>query len=515
MILEFRRLRSLPKLSWCACVRRGEPEVRALLGEGIETRGNAFVEGAWSGDFAEFGFDEAETLIGSGCRVRETKVRFVSASHPLERIYMMRLDESLLVSNSLPFLLEQGEDGLDLGYPEYSFDCLAAFRRGVLGEPLRLQTARGRRVEAVTDGFVEVDERLAASVCPRRHGDPPRDFGELHKMLASAVERVCGNATSPARERGVYPAIAQLSKGYDSTAAAALAVRYGGCREAATFVGSSAKSGELVDDSGVETARELGIDISKHDRHDLSNLPLEVEAEFFLCPLARGDMSTAVMEDRLRGRLFTSGRNAERYWTDGAQQAGMGFAELADMGLAGLGTSEFRLRAGCLHFPVPYVGAFDSKALQGVAASEEMAPWRTGGRQYQRPIARRIAEEAGVPRESFGQKKVGGAGARLRPLRAETEQALREFVEARVPETVRRRLRFSPMGTGARNHFRAYRLRGLLCSMPRLRGLLERANLDRFHMLYRSIYQYFFHWGVAVVQERYRDDAARAWLCGD
>lgn len=44
---------------------------------------------------------------------------------------------------------------------------------------------------------------------------------------------------------------------------------------------------------------------------------------------------------------------------------------------------------------------------------------------------------------------------------------------------------------------------------------MERFDLDRFHMLHRSIYLYFFHWGVEITQERYRNDAAREWLRGD
>src|SRR5207245_1892941 len=39
-----------------------------------------------------------------------------------------------------------------------------------------------------------------------------------------------------------------------------------------------------------------------------------------------------------------------------------------------------------------------------ISRSAEMAPYRIGG-SYDRPIARRLLEEAGVPRQLFGQKK--------------------------------------------------------------------------------------------------------------
>jgi hypothetical protein len=41
--------------------------------------------------------------------------------------------------------------------------------------------------------------------------------------------------------------------------------------------------------------------------------------------------------------------------------------------------------------------------------SKRVANWRTHSGGYDRPIARRIAEEMGVPREAFGQKKLAAA----------------------------------------------------------------------------------------------------------
>lgn len=46
--------------------------------------------------------------------------------------------------------------------------------------------------------------------------------------------------------------------------------------------------------------------------------------------------------------------------------------------------------------------------LSKIAKSEAMRPWRLNT-EYDRPIPRRIAEEAGVPRELFGQKKQAAA----------------------------------------------------------------------------------------------------------
>ena len=72
------------------------------------------------------------------------------------------------------------------------------------------------------------------------------------------------------------------------------------------------------------------------------------------------------------------------------------------------GYSEFRLRVGFAHVPVPRIGTRYPATLNRISRSTELAPYSLGG-SYDRPIARRIAEEAGVPREAFGQVKTATA----------------------------------------------------------------------------------------------------------
>ena len=54
---------------------------------------------------------------------------------------------------------------------------------------------------------------------------------------------------------------------------------------------------------------------------------------------------------------------------------------------------EFRLRAGFVHYPLPYVGALHGPAIHAITHSAEMRPWKLGTGYYDRPIPRRIAEE--------------------------------------------------------------------------------------------------------------------------
>ena len=72
---------------------------------------------------------------------------------------------------------------------------------------------------------------------------------------------------------------------------------------------------------------------------------------------------------------------------------------------------EFRLRVGFVHLPVPTIGALRTPELRKISRSPAMKPWVISP-NYDRPIPRRIVEEAGVPRSWFGQNKKA-VGARF------------------------------------------------------------------------------------------------------
>ena len=71
---------------------------------------------------------------------------------------------------------------------------------------------------------------------------------------------------------------------------------------------------------------------------------------------------------------------------------------------SGTGLTEFRLRVGFVHVPVPYLGCTNHKSIHQISTSTEMQPWSVGTR-YDKPIPRRLIEEAGVSRGMFGTRK--------------------------------------------------------------------------------------------------------------
>jgi hypothetical protein len=68
--------------------------------------------------------------------------------------------------------------------------------------------------------------------------------------------------------------------------------------------------------------------------------------------------------------------------------------------------AELRLVIGFIHLPLPYIGARRKEDIVKITESPDMDPWRLGN-TYDRPIPRRIAEEAGISRHAFGHFKMG------------------------------------------------------------------------------------------------------------
>ena len=172
--------------------------------------------------------------------------------------------------------------------------------------------------------------------------------------------------------------------------------------------------------------------------------------------------------------------------------------------------AEFRLRCGFVHLPVAWIGFESLPELRRLCHSEAMKAWRTGTR-YERPIARRLVEESGVPRGSFGTSKRAtsmsfnygpfwwskAALTELRELERQHLGAWREWLAYRLDGLVR---------TCAFTSFFAVRK---LCKLVGLENRLDdlRARLvPRFHRLEWTHPRYgslAFLWGQAKIRDRY------------
>ena len=470
----------------------------------MEVAADRFVAGAWAGPFAQMEFERSASLCGSGAVVEEASVLFATAFHPLEWLFVLRADSHLWVSNSLPFLLTATSEELDLRYPHYFFDLLADYRKGVAsaGRSLRLQSGRAVQVFACCSFRVAAD--LSVSREEKAGSAPPRSYAEYAESLQSAVNAILDNAGSGDRSHR-FGSVATVSRGYDSVAAAALA-KAGGCTRAVTFLQSAKDTaGTPGNDCGAEAARDLAMTVVEYDRSEYQKCEALAEAEFFMTPLGRTNLSLLAFESELTGCMLVTGRHGENLWRRDSLPVFDNFAEPGAVKMSGSESIEYCLRIGAIHLPTPYLEGIHGSALRRITHSDEMRPWSIGG-DYDRPIARRIAEEAGVRREHFGQVKMGG-GERGDPLAEESQRDFEAFYARRVrpndgsPQAGRKSSQHS------KTPFVRFRSR-LMAQSGLVRRLAGRYPVDRLHPIWNSRHCYRFHWGVWRVSERYRAGAA-------
>jgi len=407
---------NLPRLAWGVRLRRNESAVRVLHGPWVEVRKNCFFEGAWDGPFESADFDQALTLAGSGGRLTDSGIVFAGPTHMYERLHSLRVNNELFVSNSLAFLLALTGERLDPGHPHYHLNFLDFHRIGlsVTDKRLRLAGAHssaGKFVALHDCCNLAINPDLTISRVEKTLGPPPRDYRDYVSFLERTLENVMRNAAHRDRLWSYRP-VTMISQGYDSTAVSALAAK-AGCREAVTFYRSNSARG-YIDDSGKAIAERLGLQVTEYERTEYEKLPERRDDEFYLEPWGI-DRNLVLMERQLEGSLLLAGRCGDalwprggctRWWLPGDNGLPL-FQQPADRTLGGSALGEFRMMTGFIHFPLACSGALHAPAIHAISNSREMKPWSIGG-GYDRPIGRRIVEEAGVPREMFGQLKKGG-----------------------------------------------------------------------------------------------------------
>jgi hypothetical protein len=212
------------------------------------------------------------------------------------------------------------------------------------------------------------------------------------------------------------------------------------------------------------------------------------------------------MQDQFVGSLLMTGIFGDYVWgTD--TQSGLPLLQEpnTDFLNPAITMAEFRLRVGFIHLPAPACGALHRPAIRRITRSKELAPWSIGG-DYDRPIARRIIEEAGVPRELFGQHKSRGAPWSPHGFSLSSPAGDRDFEAFYLTNVAESTGRHSPEGD--RQNVRRRKsnwqrpLRKILRRFPvRIRRALM---WDRLDPRWGSKHLYRFHWGFERTKERYQ-----------
>ena len=422
--------------AWCATLRRdAEPEL--VLGRLVEVLPGGFFEGVWDGSFSEADFLTAPTVMGSGARVLDDQVVFCAPSHAFELLYSVRTDDRLLVANSLPLLFASADDGPDPTYARYYRDLLTRRRRGTAASPLELPTARGRRVvlHVAVDLAVDRGLRMERLVKPQPHA--PSDFADYRGLLAATLRRLVSNGTDPARSVPL-PATTLLSNGYDSSASAVLAAEVGVSN--ATSILRTDKPA----DAGEAVARELGLRHTIFDADGWSQSDSRPDIGFAASAGGPVALGLAALEE-IAPTIVITGEGGDELWERAHPAISAHLAEPDGITMGDCSMHDFRLHAGIVVVPLPTVGMVHAKEIAEISRSVELDAYSVGG-SYDRPIARRIVEDAGIARGTFATTKL--AGTAYAPHAALSAVSLAEFTAwwnelvAQLPARVRWARRF-------------------------------------------------------------------------
>jgi len=398
MRFAFTRCDTIPKLGWCAHLQRGKAVAHVYHGPCVETRDDWFVEGAWTGPFESGELDKALFLVGSGGIVRSSRAIFCTQTDMIERLYSIRAGDDLFMSNSLAFVLAMAGDEPDPCYPFYARKLRGFVMDGISRKGKVLRTRRGRQVELHEYCQVAVSDDLRLVRIEKPVFRRPTSFEDYRSVLHGVLGAVLKNAASPERRHRRYEGLAMVSGGYDSNALAALLSRLG-VREAMTFYDQ--RPGV---DSGEEVAQLLGMAVRVYGRTDFRTTPGVDEAEFLSWPDQVSDIVLAACSEQLVGKVLVAGRYGDVVFASDPSKMLNDFRLPRAHAVGGSRMLEFRLRSGFFNFNPLFTGGLHLSAMHGITTSAEMAPWRLGG-HYDRPIPRRILEEAGVPRGMFGVTK--------------------------------------------------------------------------------------------------------------
>jgi hypothetical protein len=372
----------------------------------VETQPRFFFEGAWAGDFAAGRPDATEVAFGTGCVALDDGVCFVSSLATTDYLLYRALDGTVVVSNSLPLLLASISDSLDPAVRRY--DAINnTILTGVMAYEREIPT-RGGRVRRLMHNNLLCSTHDLREV-PKPESPHFTTFAEYRQYLTTSYDLLARNARDPRRARPLRIYSTQ-SRGYDSTAVNALASSCG-VDGVFTITRGKGNPGEPdVDDDGTEIARTLGlanvVPIDRHAYRDGFADELYYHASMHECQDANLKQVTEHLEPPallLTGTLGEIWYTRRCWYVDHPDTLHSGLAR-GDLGTHGL--TEVRLRAGYVQVAIPYIGGRRREEILRISESDEMRPWRLEN-SYDRPIARRLGEEAGVSRAAFGQKKTG------------------------------------------------------------------------------------------------------------
>ncbi len=381
-----------PSLAWLAEGSKADHSVTVYHGRGVETAPDWFCEAVWDGEFDRGEFDLTDVIAGSGARIRDNEIVFAAPGNSVDRLQWFEDGSTIYVSNSLSCLMTQLDSSMDPSYSRYIKDANSVID-GLDRYKPTLTTDRGDIQLLYFHNLVWGTSTLQKRIKPGL-GRDFSTFEKYHDFLQRSMAALMKNLHAPERRFPLKP-LGTLSSGYDSTTVAVLGKQHG-LDEVITL--QRAREGH--DDSGVDAAGRLGLRVHGVDREDWRKQKFP-EIPFIASYSSAEDMVFLGAEEHLRNRVMFTGYHGDKVWDKLTTYLN---DQIMRGDPSGLALTEYRLDAGFINCAVPFFGTRQVRDIHRISNAEVMKPWDVPG-DYSRPICRRIAEEAGLPRDSFGVKK--------------------------------------------------------------------------------------------------------------
>lgn len=84
---------------------KGEHRIIVGCGSSVEVFRDGFNEGAWSGGFDSEGSASATSCSATGMLLKHAFAELIGASHTLQALFLLELEDSVRVSDSIALLI--------------------------------------------------------------------------------------------------------------------------------------------------------------------------------------------------------------------------------------------------------------------------------------------------------------------------------------------------------------------------------------------------------------------------
>ncbi len=426
LTFSFQHLPSLPSNAWSVIIRKQCDVISVFHGSGVEARNDLFAEAVWNEGFDADGMEKATLFFGTGCMIKGALAVFMTSSDQTAPLYSLQRRDVVFISNSIIHLMQLSGTAPLNAYPFYTYDFLRNSRAGI-GQPAgTLLHAGNGSLKVHFNTRIAINSDLVMGFSPYLAVPEPLNYQHLLSIYKSAIARLFENGADEAR-RFKYRQNILCSSGYDSLANAVVCADLG-CRSFISVLDSRSASPEA--DSGKRPMGYLGLGVHEVDRYVHISNSKACDAEFGLTSIHNYPFLSAC-EHLLGKSLLINGSLGDVIWSVRHHRlAGNDWKDWGLYLLPGLSSTEHRLRVGYIDVSPQSMFVRHAQALFRISSSEEMEFFRPDP-GYDRPIPRRIIEEAGIPRGTFAIRKMMTAVAGFNDplnMHPEARESYRSFV---------------------------------------------------------------------------------------